>query len=311
MKLIRGKYPYLIKNINNSVVTLGNFDGMHLGHQSLLRKLRSLGRALNLPIAVIIFEPQPREFFSKNVSPRLMRFREKWSAFQLWNIDFLICLHFNQILANLPPENFVKEILVNQLGVRAIVIGDDYRFGAKRTGNFQLLRKLGKFYCFRVIEMASVLYKNQRISSTWIRHALEIGNLGLAQNLLGHPYWLFGKVIVGEKRGRVLGFPTANIDLRRERVPLTGIFVIRAYLENRTFQGVASVGVRPTFGGTRILLEAYLFNFSCDIYGHYLRVEFLYKLRSEEYFSSVDALVKQMHQDVLKAKYFLSKKYRC
>ena len=307
MKLIRDKYPIKKKIIDCCVATLGNFDGMHLGHQSLLKKLKSLGQAWNLPTVVIIFEPQPKEFLIKNqADSRLMRFREKWATLQAWEIDFLICLRFNQALADLSPENFVKEILVDQLGMEGIIVGDDCRFGAKRAGNYQLLKKLGKHYCFKAIEMAPVLYKYQRISSTRVRHALEKGNLNLAKSLLGRPYWLCGKVLTGEKRGRRLGFPTANIDLHRDKVSLTGIFVVRAYLSNEVFQGVANLGIRPTFGSTRVLLEAYLFNFSRDIYGCYLRVEFLHKLRSEECFTSVGALVKQMHQDVSDAKnYFL------
>ena len=306
MELICGKYRFK-KNLGGCVATLGNFDGMHLGHQSLLIRLKSLGQELNLPTVVIIFEPQPKEFFAKNqVGSRLMCFREKRVAFQAWEIDFLVCLRFNQALANLPPTNFVKEILVNQLGVKAVVVGDDCRFGAKRAGNYQLLKKLGERYCFEAIEMTPILYEDQRISSTRVRQALEKGNLALARSLLDHPYWLYGKIISGKKRGRKLGFPTANIYLHRDKVPLTGIFIIRAYLGNEVFQGVASLGVRPTFGGTQMLLEAYLFNFSRDIYGNYLRVEFLYKLRSEEHFTSVDALVKQMHQDVSEAKSYFS-----
>ncbi|WP_264435316.1 bifunctional riboflavin kinase/FAD synthetase [Coxiella endosymbiont of Dermacentor marginatus] len=313
MKLIRGRYPIKKKLGSYCVATLGNFDGMHLGHQSLFKKLKSLGQELNLPTVIIVFEPQPKEFFSENQpGSRLMCFREKWDSFQAWEVDFLICLRFNQALANLPPENFVKEILVDQLGIEGIVVGDDCRFGAKRAGNYQLLKKLGKRYCFKAIEMAPVLYKYQRISSTRIRRALEKGNLNLVRSLLGRPYWLCGKVLTGEKLGRKLGFPTANINLHRNKVSLTGIFVIRAYLENEVFQGVASLGVRPTFGGTRILLEVYLFNFSRNIYGCYLRVEFLYKLRSEKCFVSVGDLVKQMHQDVLEAKnYFLTEDCYC
>lgn len=307
MELIRDKYPFK-KHFGGCVATLGNFDGIHLGHQSLLTQLKYLGRELRLPTVVIIFEPQPKEFFAKNQSgPRLMRFCEKRMAFQTWEIDLLVCLRFNQALANLPPENFVKEILVDQLRMKAIVVGDDCRFGAKRVGDYLLLQKLGERYCFTAIAMKPIIYEDQRISSSRVRQALEKGNLNLARRLLNHPYWLYGKIISGEKRGRRLGFPTANIDLHRDKVPLTGIFVIRAYLGNEVFQGVASLGIRPTFGGTRMLLEAYLFNFSRDIYGNFLRVEFLYKLRSEKHFISVNALVKQMHQDVLEAKnYFLN-----
>lgn len=308
MELIRCKYDCK-KKLGGCVVTLGNFDGMHLGHQSLLRKLKFLGQKLHLPTVVIIFEPQPKEFFLKSqADSRLMQFREKWMAFREWKVDFLVCYRFNKILANLSPENFVKEILVDQLKVEALVVGDDCRFGAKRAGDYQLLKKLAECYGFEAIKMASILYEEERISSTRVRYALEMGNMDLARNLLGHFYWLCGKIISGEKRGRALGFPTANIDLHRDKVPLRGIFVIQAYLKEELFQGVASLGVRPTFGGTKMLLEVYLFNFCRDIYGNYLRVEFLHKLRSEEQFPSVHALVKQMRTDVSEAKDYFFKR---
>ena len=311
MKLIRGRHNLLPHRLNCCVATLGNFDGLHLGHQALLKQLKYLGQVLNLPTLIIIFEPQPKEFFSKSqMEARLMRFREKWFGFVEWKIDYLLCLRFDRALANLVAEDFVKEILVDQLKVKAIVVGDDCRFGAKRAGDYALLTKLDKKYAFKVIEMPSIVYKGQRVSSTRVRKALQGGDMAMAKSLLGRSYQLSGRVIAGEKRGRQLGFPTANIDLHRTISPLSGIFVVCAYLNNESYRGIASVGVRPTFKDkdTRLLLEVYLFDFFKTIYGCYLKVEFLYKLREEVRFNSVSALVEQMHRDVDEAEKYYKKK---
>ena len=302
MELIRGKHN-LANRLHSCVATLGNFDGLHVGHQALLEKLKQLGQQFNLPTVVIIFEPQPKEFFAnQKAGARLMRFREKWYALTGWKIDYVLCLRFGRALADLPPDDFVKQILIDQLYVKAVVIGDDCRFGAKRAGDCAVLRRLGERYRFEVIEMSPVLYEGKRVSSTRVRAALQAGNISLAQALLGGPYRLCGKVILGKKRGCGLGFPTANIDLHRDVLPLSGIFVVRVYLNNKSYPGAASLGARPTFEGTRPLLEVYLFDFSQNIYDCYLRVEFLHKLRPEERFETIDALVEQMHQDVLNAK---------
>lgn len=307
MELIRGKHN-LADRLHSCVATLGNFDGLHLGHQALLEKLKQLGQQLTLPTVVIIFEPQPKEFFAKQkAGARLMRFREKWYALAEWKIDYVLCLRFNRALADLPPDDFVKQILIDQLGVKAVVVGDDCRFGAKRAGDYLILKRLGERYHFEAIKMSPVLYKGERISSTRVRTALQAGNISLEQALLGGHYRLCGKVVLGEKRGRKLGFPTANIDLHRDVLPFSGIFVVRAHLNNKTYTGAGSLGVRPTFEGTRPLLEVYLFDFSQNIYGRYLKVEFLHKLRPEERFETIDALVEQMRQDVLKAKEYFQK----
>ncbi|QTS84017.1 bifunctional riboflavin kinase/FAD synthetase [Coxiella endosymbiont of Amblyomma nuttalli] len=307
MELIRGKHN-LVDRLHSCVATLGNFDGLHLGHQALLTKLKQLGQKLNLPTVVIIFEPQPKEFFAKyKAGARLMRFREKWCALAKWKIDYVLCLRFNQALADLHPDDFVQQILIDRLYVKAIVVGDNCRFGAKRVGNYAVLKRLGKRYRFKAIVMSPVLYEGERVSSTRVRIALQAGNISLVQALLGGPYKLSGKVILGEKRGYELGFPTANIDLHRDVLPLSGIFVVRGYLNNKVYPGVASLGIRPTFKGTRPLLEVYLFGFSQNIYDCYLKVEFLHKLRSEARFKTIDALLEQMRQDVLKAKEYFQK----
>ena len=305
MKLIRGKQNLLNSHpLNGCVATLGNFDGLHLGHQALLKKLKKIGKELNLLTVVIIFEPQPKEFFTRGkTEARLMRFREKLMGFAKWNIDYVLCLRFNRALANLNAADFFKNILINQLGVKAIVIGNDFHFGAKRTGDYVLLKKLGKKYNFKTIEIPPILHGNQRISSTRVRQALQIGDMIMARALLGQSYRLCGKVIDGKKRGRKFGFPTANIDLHRTIAPFSGVFIVQAYLKEVLYRGVGSVGVRPTFKDeeTRLLLEVYLFDFNKTIYGCYLEVEFLHKLREEIYFNSVIDLIEQMHHDVSEA----------
>ncbi len=307
MKLIRGKHN-LLTPLNGCVATLGNFDGLHLGHQALLKTLKQLARELKLSTVVIIFEPQPKEFFAKGqTEARLMRFREKWLGFAEWKIDYLLCLRFDRALADLAAEDFVKQILVDRLGAKAVVVGDDCRFGAKRAGDYALLKQLGEEYNFKAIEMPSVIYDGQRVSSTRVRQALQAGDMAVMQALLGRPYRLCGRVIAGEKRGRELGFPTANIDLHRAIAPMSGIFVVRAFLNKKSYRGVASLGVRPTFKdeNARLLLEVYLFDFSKTIYGCYLEVEFLHKLREEVRFDSISALIEQMHRDVIEAeKYY-------
>ncbi|WP_280124318.1 bifunctional riboflavin kinase/FAD synthetase [Coxiella endosymbiont of Ornithodoros amblus] len=303
MKLIRGKHN-LLTHLNGCVVTLGNFDGLHLGHQALLKTLKQLGRELKLLTVVIIFEPQAKEFFAKGqTEARLMRFREKCLGFAEWKIDYLFCLRFDRALADLAAGDFVKQILVDRLGVKAVVAGDDCRFGAKRAGNYALLKQLGEECNFKVIEMPSVIYDGQRVSSTRVRQALQVGDMAVVRALLGRPYRLCGRVIGGEKRGRELGFPTANIDLHRSIAPMSGVFVVRVFLNKKSYRGVASLGVRPTFkdGNARLLLEIYLFDFSKTIYNFYLEVEFLHKLREEVRFDSISALIKQMHRDVIEA----------
>jgi riboflavin kinase/FMN adenylyltransferase len=307
MKLIRGYYPSS-RSLSGSVVTLGNFDGIHLGHQQLLKQLIKAGKSLSLPTVVITFEPQPKEFFTKQQAvPRLMRFREKWSALKNEMIDYVYCLRFNQKLADVAADEFVKKILVNQLHAKSVIVGDDFRFGAKRSGDIALLKQLGEHYGFSVIVVPTVTMANSRVSSTRVREALQAGDMTLAAKLLNRNYRLCGKVTHGEKRGRILGFPTANINLHRKLVPLSGVFVVRAYgINKHPYQGVANVGVRPVFNGARILLEVHLFDFHDDIYGRNLEIEFLHKLREEKHFGSIDALVAQIKQDAVDAKnYFL------
>lgn len=303
MQLIR--YP--ISHQIQSVITIGNFDGCHLGHQTLLHQLMNDAKTLNLSSVVLTFEPYPSEFFLKEPVARLMRFSEKWRAIQSFHIDYFYCMKFNSVLAKMSPEDFVKNILVDQLGVKKLIIGDDFRFGAKRIGDVNLLITLGKQYHFEVEAIASIKDQADRISSSRIRNALENGDFKTVYELTGRPFMLSGKVSYGQQIGRQLGFPTANIHLHRKKVPLMGIFIVKVHgLSKDPLKGVASVGYRPTFFGKEVILEVFILDFDQEIYGEFIEVEFIQKIRDELFFESVDDLVVQMKKDVeIAKKYFL------
>ncbi|HEX5055286.1 MAG TPA: bifunctional riboflavin kinase/FAD synthetase [Gammaproteobacteria bacterium] len=305
MELIRG-LSNLKASHRGCVATLGNFDGVHLGHRQILDRLLWQARELRLPATVITTEPLPREFLAPHEAPsRLTRLREKFELLAAAGVDRVLLLRFDRHLAALRAECFVQDILVKALGVKAMVIGDDLKFGHQRHGDYMLLERMGRACGFSVQRLDSHLADGQRISSTLIRAALQQGDLDRAAHLLGRPYHMSGRVIHGDKRGRDLGFPTANILLKRRRPPLTGIFAVEAAgLGAKAMPAVASVGYRPTFGGGDCLLEVYIFDFNDDIYGSRLQVRFLRKLREERRFESVPALVEQMQRDAAQAKQF-------
>lgn len=305
MELIRGLY-----NIKSShrgcVATLGNFDGVHRGHRQILSCLLLQAKELKLPSTVITTEPLPREFFTPHDSPpRLTRLREKLELLAETGVDRVLCLRFDRHLAALRAECFVQDILVKALGARAMIIGDDLKFGHQRRGDQMLLERMGRACGFKVERLDSHRADGQRISSTLIRAALQQGDMDRATGLLGRPYHISGRVVHGEKRGRQLGFPTANILLKRRRPPLTGIFAVEvAGLREAPLPAVASIGYRPTFGGGDCLLEVYIFDFDRDIYRQHLQIRFLHKLRDERRFETVPALIEQMQRDAQQARAF-------
>ncbi len=305
MQLIRGQLC-LTRRLSQSVITLGNFDGVHRGHQQLLDALHSQARNMQLPSVVITFEPQPQEFFhSQRQTPRLMRFREKWQIFKEQHIDYLVCLRFHLQLAQCSAEDFVQEILVKQLGVKVVIIGEDFHFGAKRQGDVKLLQQLGEKLNFRVIAIPAYMSEGHRISSTRIRHAIVEGKLKLAQILLGRPYFLCGKVVHGDGRGRQLGFPTANIHLTDKAVCVSGVYAVRVLgLDLQPLVAVASVGIRPMFSNRGVWLEVYILDFNRDIYNHFIKVEFLHKLRDEQRFANIAELIEQIDKDVQQTQIF-------
>ena len=302
-KIIRG-FHNLSPSSEGCVATIGNFDGVHLGHQAVLSQLALKGDMLGLPATVITFEPQPTEFFlPAKVPPRLSRFREKVEALRSYSIEQLCVLRFNEVLAGMSANDFIQKLLVKGLNVRYLVVGDDFKFGKDRKGDFALLKKMGEEHNFQVVNMHTFAIAETRVSSTRIRQALTAGDLMLAQTLLGHPYKMSGRVAHGDKRGRTLGYPTANIHLHRAKVPLTGVYAVRLYgLEDEPIEGIANVGVRPTIGEGNTLLEVHLFDFNKDIYGENVQVYFLHKVRDEKKFDGLPALVAQIERDCQSAR---------
>jgi len=291
-------------------LTIGNFDGVHRGHRAMLQRLVERTRELQLPCSVLTFEPHPREFFSPSAAPaRLSRLREKLELLAEAGIQRTHVLRFGARLAALAADRFVEEVLVRGLGVRWLLVGRDFRFGAKRAGDFAVLQAAAAGGGFQVEAMDDVMEAGERISSSRVRACLAAGDLTRAAQLLGRGYSMSGRVAHGEKLGRTLGFPTANIVLRR-RPPLAGIFAVEAELEETrigekpgVLRGVASVGRRPTVKeNAPPLLEVHLFDWNGDLYGRHLRVNFLVKLRDEQKYDGLDALRSAIERDVAQAK---------
>ena len=304
MQLIRG-FKKLASSASGCVLTIGNFDGVHKGHSVVINKLAEKGTLLGLPVVVMVFEPQPLEFFLKDNAPsRLTRLREKIIHFKHLPVDDLLIVNFNQRFADLDPEYFIQEVLVKRLNVKYLVVGDDFHFGKARRGNFALLQEAGEQYDFKVIDTASYSVKGSRVSSTLIRDALNNGDLATAESMLGRSYSVCGRVVHGEKLGRKIGFPTANIQMQRKNTPIQGVFAVTMTgIGEQPIYGVANVGTKPTVNGeAKVLLETHLFNFDRDIYGKYVEVHFKHKIRSEMRFQSVDDLKQQIQLDTAQAK---------
>ena len=288
-----------------TVLTIGNFDGVHLGHRALLARLTAAAAKAGLPAAVLTFEPHPREFFAPHSPPsRLSTLREKLELIADDGVDLAYVCHFNARFAAFAPEEFIERVLVGALRVRHLIVGDDFRFGARRAGNFALLREAGAHLGFQVEAMESVTLNGERASSSGVRDALQEGRLEHAARLLGRPYSIDGRVVHGDKIGRQLGFATANIRIKHERPPLQGVFAVEVKgLAGGPHRGAANLGYRPSANQVvRPLLEVHLFDFSADIYGAHLNVRFLHKLRDEVKFPDFNALKAQIASDVEAAK---------
>ena len=285
---------------NGSVVTIGSYDGLHPGHEHLLGRVIAKSEQRGVPSVVMSFEPTPREFFSADKPPaRLMRFREKFDALEARGIGIFYCPRFAQPMREIAAADFIRRILIHGLCTRHLVVGDDFHFARRREGGIEELQRASKALDFTLEQVPSVIVDNLRVSSTAIRDALATGDMQRATVLLGRPYRMSGKIVKGEKVGRTLGFPTANVDLRRRQSAVLGIFAVRVEgLEGGPKDAVASLGTRPTFDGTKPLLEVFILDFDEDIYGNYIHVDFITRLRSEERFDDVDQLVAQMHRDV-------------
>lgn len=289
---------------NGSVVTIGAYDGVHLGHQQLLDRVIRESKRSERPSVVMSFEPTPKEFFAA-VSPpaRLMRFREKFDAMADKGIDIFFCPRFGPAMRGIRAADFIRQILVHGLNARHLVIGDDFRFARRREGTIEHLARAGRALQFGLERVPSVVVDGVRVSSTVIRDALAAGDVARASTLLGRPYRMSGKVVKGRQVGRSLGYATANVDIRRRQSAVLGIFAVRVHgLDESPVDGVASLGTRPTFDLCKPLLEVHLFDFDREIYGEYIHVDFLAHLRPEEKFGSVDELVAQMAIDAENAR---------
>lgn len=285
-----------------SVATIGNFDGVHLGHQAVLSQLKSNANRLGLPALAMIFEPHPREFFEgEQAPPRLMSLRDKVETMWSLGVDRVLCLQFNSRLRSMTAREFVEDVLVKRLHIRCLIVGDDFRFGCDRSGNVDMLQAAGRQHGFEVLDADTYEYQNARVSSTRIRKALATGDFELAKTLLSRPYRISGRVIHGQKLGRQLNMPTANISLQGIKPPVHGVYValltVQGALSN-ALPAVVNVGAKPTVAGDIMpLLEAHVLDWSGDLYGKRVHVEFLHKIRNEQRFSSKDALQQQLFRD--------------
>jgi len=291
-------------------LTIGNFDGVHRGHQSLLARARAAADARGLPLTVMTFEPHPREFFMPDRAPtRIALLRDKLESLRRQGVDRVVVEHFNAHFAAQTPAEFVRNVLVDGLHTRWLLVGDDFRFGAKRAGDFTYLQAAGAQFGFEVEQMGSVSESGIRISSSAVREALAKGDLEHARRLLGHGYAISGHVVHGQKLGRSLGFPTLNLRISHRKPAVSGIFVVQVHglaeENDRPLPAVASIGVRPTVDDSgRVLLEVHLFDYHASVYGKLVRVEFMKKLRDEARFDSLDALKDAIAQDCIDARNF-------
>jgi riboflavin kinase / FMN adenylyltransferase len=309
MELIRGLHNLRPRH-HGCVATIGAFDGVHLGHQAVIRHLLEKSRKLALPSLIIVFEPLPREFFAPLQAPaRIMSFREKCRALETLGVERLLRIHFNEKFRGMSAQRFVDKIFVTGLGVRYVVLGDDFRFGADRQGDIEFIRAQGLRYGYATGSTSTFAVQGERVSSTRIREALENADFAAAEALLGRPYSISGRVIFGRQLGRAIGTPTANLELRRLRAPLSGVYVVEVSgggLEQA--RGVANVGVRPTVDDSiKANLEVHLLDREIDLYGRHIEVTFRHKLREEMKFGSVAELRENIERDIEKTRIWFSR----
>jgi len=303
MQLVRGLHN-LRPQHRGCVATIGNFDGVHRGHQAILVRLRERAVELGVPSCVVIFEPQPREYFAPDSAPaRLARLRDKLELLAAEGVDQVLCLAFNQRLSKLSAAEFVDTILVDGLGVKHLEVGDDFRFGCDRLGDFDFLTQVGDAKGFTVEAARTVEMDGVRVSSTQVRKALAVADFKLAEDLLGRPFQITGRVLHGQKLARQLGWPTANVQLKRHRVPFTGVYLVSVEIDGKQWPGVANIGVRPTVAGDgKAHLEVHLLDFAGNLYDRRLTVAFHHKLRDEQRFASLEALKSAIGADVAAAR---------
>jgi riboflavin kinase / FMN adenylyltransferase len=308
MELVRGLHN-ISRRHRGCVLTVGNYDGVHLGHQQMIGVLKARAAELRCAATVLVFEPSSKEFIDPDgAPPRLTRWREKFLALAAQGVERLVTLRFDDCMRAMTPRSFVDALIVEKLGVRHMVVGDDFRYGSNAGGTIQSLRIAGAAHGFGVEQIEPFVFDGVRVSSTAVRERLELADYPGAARLLGHPYRMMGRVAPGRQLGRTLGFPTANLRLMRRKSPVWGILAVWVRgIAARPLPGVASLGTRPTVNGIEPLLEVHVFDFSGDLYGRAIEVEFVAKLRDEVKFDSLDAMVVQMKVDDARARDILSK----
>ena len=308
MELVRGLHN-ISQRHRGCVLTVGNYDGVHLGHQQMIGVLKARAAQLRSAATVLVFEPSSKEFIDPDgAPPRLTRWREKFLALAAQGVERLVTLRFDECMRAMTPRSFVDELIVERLGTRHLVVGDDFRYGSNAGGTIESLRAAGQEHGFGVEQIAPFCFDGVRVSSTAVRERLELADYPGAARLLGRPYRMIGRVVRGRRLGRALGFPTANLRLMRRKPPVWGILAVWVHgIDSRPLPGVASLGTRPTVNGVEPLLEAHVFDFSGDLYGRVIEVEFVAKLRDEVKFESLDAMMVQMKIDGAHARDLLSK----
>ena len=302
MQLIRG--PGAIREEHRGcVATIGNFDGVHLGHQDILTQVRERASELGMPSCVMVFEPLPREFFSReNLPARIQTFRDKLEALEKAGIDQVLCLAFNDAFRSLTAKEFIQQILVDGLGIRHLVVGDDFRFGCDRSGSFRSLEEAGQEFGYTVAHTRTVVIDDDRVSSTRIRKLLGFGRFEEARKLLGHPFIISGRVLHGQKLGRQLGFPTANLRIGRRHSPVQGVYAVKVHGLEAVYNGVANIGTRPTVFGASERLEVHILDYEGHLYGRRIQVEFVEKIREEQRFSQLDELKQAIGNDIARTR---------
>jgi riboflavin kinase / FMN adenylyltransferase len=308
MELVRGLHN-ISRRHQGCVLTVGNYDGVHLGHQKMIGVLKARAAELRSTATVLVFEPSSKEFIDpEGAPPRLTRWREKFLALAAQGVDRLVTLRFDEYMRAMTHECFVDELIVEGLGTRHMVVGNDFRYGCNAGGTIDSLRAAGEARCFGVEQIAPFVFDGVRVSSTAVRERLGSSDFAGAERLLGRPYRMLGRVVQGRQLGRTLGFPTANLRLMRRKPPIQGVMAVRVFgIEAKALPAVASLGTRPTVDGTGMLLEVHVFDFAGDLYGREIEVEFVAKLRDEVKFESLDALTQQMKNDAAQAREVLSK----
>ena len=304
MDIIRGLHN--LEKHTGSAVTIGNFDGVHVGHQSIIKRLVSRAKSLGVPSVLISFSPTPQSFFG-HAQATISNFKQKHLLLSQLGVDKHLVVNFNQQFSELSAESFIQTVLIDKLSMRYCLIGDEFRFGAKRQGDFDLLKTYSKQTPgFEVENTQSILCNNCRASSSNIRTLLKAGDFETATQMLGREFSIAGKIIHGQQMGRTINFPTINIPIKREISPLLGVFAVSIKLNNQSYHGVCNLGRRPTVNGEKILLEVFIFDFSANVYGQYAEVFFKHKIRDEQKFDSFDRLKQQIKKDTQAAKSFFN-----